>query len=92
MDKIKITEIMQNELMIKIEDCVRNVVRDELKENMHKKGGEYISAQKLCDRLGITKPTIHEWRKRGIIKSYKLGARVFYSWDEVQEAMTKIDN
>ena len=47
----------------------------------------YLSADEVCQRFGVTKPTIHEWRKRKILKSYKLGARVYYRLDEIENAM-----
>ncbi|ROI08113.1 DNA-binding protein [Chryseobacterium sp. H3056] len=67
-------------------------VKSELLADLVKtfKGNEpnrYCSAQEICDRFSITKPTIHEWRKRGIIKSRKLGSRVYYRLDEIENAM-----
>ena len=47
----------------------------------------FLSADEVCTRFGVTKPTIHEWRKRKILKSYKLGARVYYRLDEIESAM-----
>lgn len=47
----------------------------------------YLSADEVCDRFGITKPTLHDWRRRGILKSYKLGSRVYYRFDEIENAM-----
>ncbi|SNV42987.1 Helix-turn-helix domain [Chryseobacterium taklimakanense] len=47
----------------------------------------YLSADEVCDRFGITKPTLHDWRRRGILRSYKLGSRVYYRFDEIENAM-----
>lgn len=47
----------------------------------------YFSAQEICERLGITKPTIHDWKRKGIIKSFKLGSRVYYRMDQIESAM-----
>ena len=47
----------------------------------------YLSADEVCNRFAVTKPTIHEWRKRKILKSYKLGSRVYYRLDEIENAM-----
>jgi len=51
------------------------------------KPNQYLSAEKICERLDITKPSLHEWRRKGIIQSYKIGGRVYYRWDEVEAAM-----
>ena len=47
----------------------------------------YFSAQEICERFGISKPTIHEWKRRKILKSYKLGSRVYYRMDDIENAM-----
>lgn len=48
---------------------------------------KYLSADEVCSMFGVSKPTIHDWRKRGILKSYKMGARVYYRLDEIEKAM-----
>ncbi|WP_373708854.1 helix-turn-helix domain-containing protein [Kaistella sp.] len=48
---------------------------------------KYISAQEVCERFGVSKPTIHEWKRRGILTSYKLGSRVYYRMDDIENAM-----
>lgn len=74
-------------LIEKITTQVKDAVISELTKNQVLNDPIYLSAEKVCGKLDITKPTLHEWRKRGIIKSRKLGARVYYRWDEVQNAM-----
>ena len=48
---------------------------------------KYYSADQICEMLGISKPTIHEWRRRGILRVYRLGSRVYYKWEDVENAM-----
>lgn len=71
---------------------IANTVKTELLADLTKFLSEtapkrYLSADEVCDRFGITKPTLHEWRKRDILKSYKLGSRVYYRLDEIENAM-----
>jgi len=66
---------------------VKNILIPELYKTLQNNNPEYLTADQVCKRLSLTKPTLHEWRKREIIKSYKIGARVYYRWDEVQDAM-----
>lgn len=35
--------------------------------------------------LGVADPTLIMWEHKGLIKSYRMGRRVFYNMDEVQE-------
>ena len=66
---------------------VKNILIPELYKTLQNNNPEYLTADQVCKRLSLTKPTLHEWRKREIIKSYNIGARVYYRWDEVQDAM-----
>lgn len=86
MNTIKLSVPEEN--IQQIADTVKSQLMAELKQQfIPKQPAEYISAEELCKRLSITKPTVHEWRKRGIIQAYKIGARVYYKWDEVEKAM-----
>lgn len=72
------------EIAAKVETSLFAKLQKTLQDNEPKR---YFSADQICERFSITKPTIHEWRKRGILKSYKLGARVYYRMDDIENAM-----
>ena len=72
------------EIVGKIKNELFADIQKSIKENEQK---EYLSADEVCKRLSITKPTIHEWKRRNILKSYKLGSRVYYRFDEIENAM-----
>ncbi len=73
------------DFIAEIAEKVKTSLLDELAKKMQTP--EYLSADEVCRRLAVSKPSIHEWKNKGIIKSYKLGGRVYYRWDEVQNAM-----
>ncbi|ASE62579.1 DNA-binding protein [Chryseobacterium indologenes] len=73
-----------SEIVSKVKESLLTDLEKAFKENEPKR---YLSADDICERFGVTKPTIHEWRKRGILKSYKLGSRVYYRLDEIENAM-----
>lgn len=47
----------------------------------------YYTAEEICRMFSITKATIHNYRQRDIIKSYRLGSRVYYRLEEIEAAM-----
>ncbi len=53
----------------------------ELRENQSSE--EIISATGLMQWLEISRPTIHRWREKGIIKAYYLGKKIFFKRSEV---------
>ena len=73
-----------NELVGKIKTALLTDLEKSIKDN---EPNRYYTAEQICERFSITKPTIHEYRKRKIIKSYRLGLRVYYRLDEIENAM-----
>ncbi|HYD22668.1 MAG TPA: helix-turn-helix domain-containing protein [Flavipsychrobacter sp.] len=43
------------------------------------------SAQELCDLLSVTRQTLWEWNKEGILKPKKVKSRVYYLWTDVEK-------
>lgn len=87
MEMINFVGIEPTTLIQEIKTQVINDLLPELTKLLQNNSPEYLSAEQICERFSVTKPTIHEWRKRGILKSYKLGARVYYRMDEIENAM-----
>ena len=73
-----------NELVGKIKTALLTDLEKSIKDN---EPNRYYTAEQICERFSITKPTIHEYRKRKIIKSYRLGLRVYNRLDEIENAM-----
>lgn len=52
------------------------------------KESELMSRNETCSYFGISKPCLHDWTKRGILKSHRIGGRVFYKRSDI-EALTE---
>lgn len=53
---------------------------------------QYLSRSEVAKLLKISLPTLHEWTKLNWLKSYKIGNRVLYKLEEVEEALTSVSN
>ena len=73
-----------NEIVSKVKTALFTDLEKSIKDN---EPNRYYTAEQICERFSITKPTLHEYRKRKIIKSYRLGSRVYYRLDEIENAM-----
>ena len=73
-----------NEIVSEVKTALFTDLEKSIKDN---EPNRYYTAEQICERFSITKPTIHEYRKRKIIKSYRLGSRVYYRLDEIENAM-----
>ena len=46
-----------------------------------------IPRLEACKRLNISTVTEHEWRKKGILKAKRLGNKIYYTPESIQEAL-----
>ena len=77
-----------------IED-VRAVVRHELQQSPASTAGtaslpltdELLSIREAATLLGVTVQTVHEWKRRGLLKYHKLGSRSYLKRGDVLAAL-----
>lgn len=48
---------------------------------------DFISDVELRERLGISRTTLYNWRKEGIIPYKRIGNKLFYQWKAIKEIM-----
>lgn len=88
MESIQYVGVKPTAHIQEIVDTVENRLFERLSKFLtDNEPNRYYTAEQICERFSITKPTIHEYRKRKIIKSYRLGSRVYYRLDEIENAM-----
>jgi excisionase family DNA binding protein len=63
---------------------VREVV--EVKQN-----DDYLTRKEAANQLNITLPTLGQYTKKGLLTSYKIGARVLYKKSEIESAPLKVN-
>lgn len=64
---------------------------NELKSSFEPKSApEYITRQELANQLKCDLSTIHNWTKKGKLKAYGIGNRVYYKRSEVEAILTPL--
>jgi len=48
-----------------------------------------VTANFVCKIIGVSRPALHKWSKAGIVRSHKLGGKLFYFETEVMEDLKK---
>jgi predicted DNA-binding transcriptional regulator AlpA len=48
---------------------------------------EFIGDEELRERLGVSRTTLYNWRREGIIPYKRIGNKIFYPWKAIQEIM-----
>ena len=83
--------------IINLEDLkttISFIIKEELKVINAPKEINIIEYIKTCDvlkLLKISKPTLIDWRKRGIIPSYRIATQVRFVKSEVLDCLEKIN-
>lgn len=87
MKQIILNGIHLDELIDKISDAVQSRI-DKIPTRQDQVGKpSYLSRADVCELLKISLPTLHEWTKLGLLKSYKIGNRVLYKQQEMENAI-----
>lgn len=53
---------------------------------------EFIESKEVCKMLGITLPTLLDWRKRKIIPYFKIANKIRFLRSDIENSLTKIEN
>jgi hypothetical protein len=53
---------------------------------------DFISRKEVAEIFKISIVTAHEWSSKGILRTYKIGNRIFYKRSEIENALTEITN
>lgn len=52
---------------------------------------KYLTREQVCNLLKIDKSTLWSWTKKRKLKSYGIGARVYYKLDEVEKSIKPLN-
>ena len=69
---------------------IRQIVAEECKKAFAQKPmPKKLTRDEVCTAGRITKPTLHNWVKKGLLHPSKVGGRVLFSEDEVLAVLSK---
>jgi excisionase family DNA binding protein len=89
--------IMLQEINIEeLKNLLREVIEEKLKLDSNpkesKKGLAYLNRFEVAKILKISLPTLNNWSKAGTIQSYRIGNRILYKSDEIEQAVQTVRN
>jgi excisionase family DNA binding protein len=88
MEQIILSGLSLNDLLSSIGKLIDSKLNQAIQpEN---KTHSYMSRQDVCKLLKITLPTLNDWSKDGKLQSYKIGSRVLYKKDEVENSLHQV--
>ena len=66
-----------------------DLVADRLRPPIAEAPPVMMTREEVCEALHITKPTLNDWTKKGLLPSVKVGGRRLYRQDDVEMAVRK---
>ena len=48
-----------------------------------------VNAKYICKMINVSRPSLHRWSKAGMVRSHKIGGKLFYFESEVIEDLKK---
>ncbi len=89
---IQFIQISPDQLQEAIVDGVK-IELQRLQENFQPKHpDELMTRNEVKDFLKVDLSTVHNWTKKGKLKSYGLGHRIYYKRSEVEKAIIPLNN
>lgn len=90
MKSIQMVGISPQELQDAISQDVKNHL-EALKSNFEPKTPiELLSRREVAELLKIDLSTVHNWVKKGKLKSYGIGGRVYFKRTEIESALIEL--
>ncbi|MFM9987375.1 helix-turn-helix domain-containing protein [Flavobacterium sp.] len=90
MQKFMLSSIELSELKKIVEDAVFNQLKCFV-PIVEQKSNQLLTRKQTASFLCISLPTLHDWTKTGIIKAHRIGNRVLYKNDEINDSLSQIN-
>jgi len=72
-----------------VEEVIENKLKN-LNPQPEKEGLKLLSRKDTAKLLCISLPTLHDWTKSGTVKAHRIGNRILYKLEEVNDALNMI--
>jgi excisionase family DNA binding protein len=94
-DKLILSSYSINELLAPFKEMVTDCLNNQLKDLDKAPTDQiiepdFITRKEASEILGVSLVTLNSWTKQGIIIGYRVGTRVRYKKNEIQDAIIKI--
>lgn len=88
---IQLIQLTPDEFESRIYQRVKSEFEAIKKEFQPKEPTEFLTRNETRDFLKVDLSTLHNWTKKGKLKSYGIGNRIYYRRDEVEQAIKPIN-
>jgi excisionase family DNA binding protein len=86
------SEDLKKEISDDVAKHVSIVIQAFMKDLKSKQQPEFITSKEAASILKVTLPTLYDWRKKGIISAYRIGNKIRFNRQQLEESLIKIDS
>lgn len=78
--------------VIEMHDLIRECIREEMQDvqPLKEQGTKYLTRLEVCATLKISLPTLSRYSGLGLIPAKRIGNRILYSQEDIQNAINEI--
>jgi len=92
MDTIQFIQVTPEQLQDAILKGIKEQLNELKKEFQPKEPTEYLTRNEVKKLLKVDLSTVHNWTKKGKLKAYGIGHRVYYKRKEVEQVLTPLNS
>ncbi|MBK7799210.1 MAG: helix-turn-helix domain-containing protein [Saprospiraceae bacterium] len=86
---IVLTQDQLNEMLENVVSKVETIIKNSQRKEVTSK--EWLTANEVCAILKISQTTLHDWSNKGIIIKHRIGDRIRFRHDEIQESLLRME-
>ncbi len=91
LEQVQFISTTPQELRHDIINDVKTEIENLKKEFQTKEPTEYLTRNEVKQLLSVDLSTVHNWTKRGKLRAYGIGSRVFYKRHEVEQSIKPLN-
>ena len=84
-------EDFKKEIVEDVATHISKILEEIISNKQPKQNPEFITSKEAASILKITLPTLYEWRRKGIVKAYRIANKIRFKQSEVEGSLTEID-
>lgn len=76
------------------QEIIKKMINDALEQFVKKplppQTDKLLSIEEACALLHVSKVTIHKWKKRKLIQSYRIGRKIYFKKQELMNSLNSL--
>lgn len=85
-------DVTPEELKTMIIEGIKIQLDEIKKEFQPKEPTEYLTRKEVAKMLHVDVSTMHNWTKKGKLKAYYIGSRVYYKRHELEQSLNSLNS